>query len=160
VSINLDQPEFIDSSYIEELGRAQRVCSDMQIVVELTERPAGATITQLIDAASAYKLQDLWVCLDDVGTGANQIDLVQAMSPYVMEYKFALQNYHNKRDFATLVSPQLQFWREQAEINNVFFVIEGFETETDLKVAANYHAEIVQGYYYARPHLIQIKSQV
>lgn len=159
VSVNLDQPQFISPAYMDQLGMAQKLCPDMQIVVELTERAGNATVTQLVDAADTYKREGMWVCFDDVGTGANQLDLVNALAPYVMEYKFALQNFHNKRDFVTIVSPLLQFWREQAEINNVFFVIEGFESEADLKVAANYHAEIVQGYYFGRPHLIQINSK-
>ncbi|KRM56294.1 EAL domain-containing protein [Lacticaseibacillus sharpeae] len=158
VSINLDQPQFIDPQYIDQLGVAQRACPDTLIIVELTERPYNVPIAQLVTAAAAYQDLGLWVCLDDVGTGANQVDLVEALAPHVKEYKFALQNFHNKRDFVTVVSPQLQFWREEADINSVFFVIEGFETEADLKVAQNYHAEIVQGYYYGRPHMIQVKN--
>lgn len=158
VSVNLDQPEFINEQYISQLGRVQHVCQNVQVIVELTERDRGVTHKQLTAAAAAYQAQGVWVCLDDVGTGANQLSLVEQMAPYLMEYKFALQNFHNQRDFVTLVSPQLQFWREQAEINNVFFAIEGFENEADLKVAANYHAEIAQGYYYARPHLIDIHN--
>ena len=104
VSINLDQPQFIDPQYINQLGVAQRACPDTLIIVELTERPYNVPIAQLVTAAAAYQDLGLWVCLDDVGTGANQVDLVEALAPHVKEYKFALQNFHNKRDFVTVVT--------------------------------------------------------
>lgn len=157
VSLNLDQPQFIDSKYATELGAAQRDCPDTQIIVELTEHKYGINTGQLRSAASALQQQRLWVCLDDVGTGANDITLAEQMSDVVQEYKFALQNFRGKRDFITSVSPQLQFWWEQARINNTFLAIEGFEAQSDLKVATNYPADIVQGYYFGRPHLTELE---
>lgn len=155
VSINLDPDDFVSPRYVTELGRAQIACPDVQIIVELTEHPGHVSLKQLAAAADSYRKQDLWVCLDDVGTGQNQIDLVTTLAPYVQEYKFALQNFHDQKDFITLVSPQLQFWREQANIADVLFAIEGFENQSDLKIATDYHADLLQGYYFGRPHLLQ-----
>ncbi|KRM10501.1 EAL domain-containing protein [Paucilactobacillus suebicus] len=157
VSLNLDQPQFIDPRYSIELGAAQRICPDTQIIVELTEHEYGISAEQLHNAASLFQEQRLWVCLDDVGTGANSVALAEHMSDVVLEYKFALQNFRGKRDFVTSVSPQLQFWWEQAHVSNTFLVIEGFEEQSDLKVATNYPADIVQGYYFERPHLTKLK---
>lgn len=159
VSLNLDQPEFVRADYLAALPRLQAACPDMQICVELTERPHGVATAALVAAAEVYQAAGLWACIDDVGTGANTIGLVQALAPYVHEYKFALQNFHDKKDFITLVSPLLQFWREQAEISNHFFAIEGFEVKSDLVIAANYHPDIMQGYYFGRPTLLAIGGE-
>lgn len=156
LSLNLDRPEFIREDYVKEMARAQRACPQVQICVELTERPGDVSAKQLIDAASGYASANLWVCIDDVGTGDNELEVVGELAPYVTEYKFALQNFHDQKDFISLVSPLLQFWREQAKINELFFAIEGFETKADLKIAQNYHADILQGYYFGRPSLIKL----
>lgn len=156
VSINLDQPEFVRADYQRECARAQRACPGVQLCVELTERPYGVAVAALAAAAAAYQQAGLWVCIDDVGTGANDPELVHALAPSVTEVKFALQNFHDQKDFITRVSPVLQFWREQASVAGVFFAIEGFETAADLTIAANYQPDIMQGYYFGRPHLIQL----
>lgn len=156
VSINLDQPEFARADYLDALPKLQQQLPNMQLCVELTERPNGVAPAALVAAARAYQQGGLWVCIDDVGTGDNQLSLVHALAPYVREYKFALQNFHDKKDFITLVSPLLQFWREQAELAGVFFAIEGFENKADLKIASNYQPDIMQGYYFGRPQLISV----
>lgn len=156
LSLNLDRPEFIRDDYVKEMGRAQRACPQVQLCVELTERSGNVSAEQLIHAASGYASANLWVCIDDVGTGDNELEVVGELAPYVTEYKFALQNFHDQKDFISLVSPLLQFWREQAKINELFFAIEGFETKADLKIAQNYRADILQGYYFGRPSLIKL----
>ncbi|WP_125710324.1 EAL domain-containing protein [Lacticaseibacillus porcinae] len=156
VSINLDQPEFARADYLKALPQLQAQLPEMQLCVELTERPNGVAISALVAAAKVYQAGGLWVCIDDVGTGDNQPELVQALAPYVQEYKFALQNFHDQKDFITLVSPLLQFWREQAQLAGVFFAIEGFENKADLKIATNYQPDIMQGYYFGRPQLIDV----
>ena len=158
VSINLDREQFIEEAYICELGRVQEEHPQIQVVVELTEHDGKVTNRQLIYAATCYVQSGIWICLDDVGTGDNQISFVQQIDPYVSEYKFALQNFHGKKDYATSVSPYLQFWREQAALHHKFFAIEGFENAVDLKIAQNYHADIKQGYYFGRPHEIAAQS--
>lgn len=97
LSINLDQPEFARADYLETLPQLQAQLPDMQLCVELTERPYGVAQAALVSAARTYQEAGLWVCIDDVGTGDNQLSLVQALSPYVQEYKFALQNFHDKK---------------------------------------------------------------
>lgn len=158
LSLNLDRPEFIRDDYVKEMARAQRACPQVQLCIELTERPGDVSAKQLISAASGYASAGLWVCIDDVGTGDNELDVVSELAPYVTEYKFALQNFHDQKDFISLVSPLLQFWREQAKINELFFAIEGFETKADLKIAQNYRADILQGYYFGRPGLIKLAT--
>jgi EAL domain-containing protein (putative c-di-GMP-specific phosphodiesterase class I) len=158
LSINLDQSEFARADYLEALPQLQAQLPEMQLCVELTERPYGVAKAALVSAARTYQEAGLWVCIDDVGTGDNQLALVQAMAPYVQEYKFALQNFHDKKDFITLVSPLLQFWREQAQLAGVFFAIEGFENKVDLKIAQNYQPDIMQGYYFGRPQLIDVTA--
>jgi FOG: EAL domain len=75
VSINLDREQFIEEAYICELGRVQEAYPQIQVVVELTEHDGKVTNRQLIDAAARYVQSRIWICLDDVGTGDNQISL-------------------------------------------------------------------------------------
>jgi len=139
VSINLDQIQFIRPDFIAGMTQVQKACYPVEVVIELTERPQKVPLSDLIDAARQYQANQLWVCLDDVGTGDNTIRLANALDPYVTEYKFALQNF-----------------RQYAQIHHKFFAIEGFETKAELSIGSHYHADVMQGYYLGRPQLISI----
>lgn len=156
VSINLDQIQFIRPDFIAGMTQVQKACYPVEVVIELTERPQKVPLSDLIDAARQYQANQLWVCLDDVGTGDNTIRLANALDPYVTEYKFALQNFRQYTDFSSIISPLLQFWRQYAQIHHKFFAIEGFETKAELSIGSHYHADVMQGYYLGRPQLISI----
>jgi EAL domain-containing protein (putative c-di-GMP-specific phosphodiesterase class I) len=98
VSFNLDERQFVDPQYRELLPNIQRLFKQ-RIVVELTERLGNGLSAvlpgELLNAARAYANIGISVCLDDVGTGFNQSELVHLLDPYVDEYKYALQNVRN-----------------------------------------------------------------
>jgi EAL domain-containing protein (putative c-di-GMP-specific phosphodiesterase class I) len=154
LSFNLDQSQFVDPAFQPLLADVQ-AHTKIQLYVELTEQPQAAKIADLIQAAAGFQQAGLMVCLDDVGTGANQVALVQALSPYVVEYKFALQNFRPPMDLASL-APRLRFWSELAQQQHKYFAVEGFESAKDLTALNQYYTTILQGYYFGKPQLLPL----
>ena len=151
ISFNLEQQQFIDPAYVEAVALVQSRTS-ITLITELTERAdAGVTLDQLQRGAKRFHDAGLQVCIDDVGTGSNDLQLVTALAPYVNEYKFALQNL---RPFAQLseIAPTLNYWYHIAESQHKKMAIEGIETAPGVaKLESDYPCDILQGYYLAKP---------
>ena len=154
LSFNLDQAQFIDPAFEEALVKlhAKR---PVHLVVELTEQDDHVPLPALSQAATKYAASGLRVCVDDVGTGANNRDLVEALAPYIAEYKFALQNF---RALGTTKEalPWLKFWRDLATKEHKVFALEGIEDQSDLDIVSEYAPDVLQGYYYGKPQLIEV----
>lgn len=160
ISVNLDQEQFVDLNYCRLL-QALQAQTPIRLYVELTERQgngtASTTLQNLVHAAQAYQQAGLAVCLDDVGTGMNQYELVRAMAAYTVEYKYALQNVRGQLP-GDEIHTQIKFWREMALRQQKIFALEGFEYDTDNSLIATFHPDVVQGYYFGQPHILPIAA--
>lgn len=160
VSFNLDQEQFIDPQYTDLLVRVQAQL-DYALVIELTERRVHGTktiaLSDLVTAAKHFTEVGLRVCLDDVGTGENQAALVDALDPYVSEYKYALQNVRGKLPLAEIAA-EVAVWRKRAASAHKRFALEGFEESDDVKLIQAFAPDLVQGYYFGRPHTLPIAA--
>lgn len=160
VSFNLDQEQFVDDSYCQVLSAIEQQ-TEVSISVELTERLGNGdqviNMAKLKQAARAYYEAGIPVILDDVGTGKNQTDVVNALDPYVTEYKFALQNVRDAESM-TEIKAQVDFWRTLAKKHDKHFTIEGFEGPEDTRLIQLYKPNAVQGYYFGRPHVMPIAA--
>ncbi|WP_461215439.1 EAL domain-containing protein [Lacticaseibacillus sp. GG6-2] len=160
VSFNLDQEQFIDPAYVALLVALQDKLT-YDLVIELTERRGTGNVPvdaqMLIAAAKRFEEVGLVVCLDDVGTGANTKALVSALDPYVAEYKFALQNVRGKLSVAEIVTA-ITYWRIRAQQQHKRFALEGFEESTDIQLIRRFSPNLVQGYYFGRPHVLPIAA--
>lgn len=160
ISFNLDQEQFVEPAYCRLTAELAKKLP-YQLVVELTERRGHGShpvaIADLEVAAKRFKQAGLTVCLDDVGTGENQQELVASLGPYVNEYKYALQNVRNKLSEAQ-IEAEIAMWHQAAVANHKFFALEGFEEAADIKLIEQFHPDIVQGYYYGKPHALPIQT--
>lgn len=160
ISFNLDQCQFVDPAYCTLLAT---ICDQTQakICVELTERLGNGatqvTVTQLKQAAQAYCKANIAVCIDDVSTGSNQLELVNQLNPYAVEYKFALQNVRGTQS-CDQIQAAVAFWRTLAQEHHKLFGLEGFEHHEDVSLIRDFHPNIVQGYYFGRPHIMPIEA--
>ncbi|WP_125708290.1 EAL domain-containing protein [Lacticaseibacillus porcinae] len=158
VSFNLDQAQFIDTKYIDLLVAVQAQL-DYALVIELTERrghgSATIALSDLVAAAQRFQEAGLRVCLDDVGTGENQLPLVEALDPFVSEYKFALQNVRDQMSIAEIAA-EVAVWRKRADRLHKRFALEGFEDPEDVRLIQAFSPDLVQGFYFGRPHTLPI----
>lgn len=158
VSLNLDQAQFIQSEYCRLFAALNRKVP-FQLAVELTERighgRVRVAVDELVKAATAFKAAGVSVCLDDVGTGENQSELVSKLDPFVDEYKYALQNVRGKVA-DTVIRAELASWQRRASAQHKLFALEGFETPEDIALIETYRPDLVQGYYYGKPSALPI----
>lgn len=151
VSFNLEQRQFIDPEYVDAVALAQSR-TPIKLITELTERPdAQVTLAQLQRGAKRFHDAGLEVCIDDVGTGSNDLTLVEALSPYVDEYKFALQNLR-PFDHISDIASKLNYWYNIAVTHHKALAIEGIETGPGVaELEHDYPCDILQGYFLAKP---------
>lgn len=160
IAFNLNQHQFVDPAYLTLLDQLQQT-TQIQIEIELTEKKGtGAqslTIGQLVAQAKKYQEVGISVCLDDVGTGENTATLVSCLTPYVIEYKFALQNVRGRKSLVQ-IKREIQFWRQLAASQGKLFALEGLEAPHDMSMIETYHPDLVQGYYFGKPEPMPVNS--
>lgn len=155
VAFNLDPDQFVDPAYQTYLPKVQEQIAPIQLCVELTEHPCAPKVpnVQLVKAAQGFKNNHLSVVLDDVGTGNNTPPFAELLDSTLTEYKFAIQNFRNKREPDEIVK-KLAYWHKMADDEDKRFIIEGFENKNELKLLNDYPADLIQGYYLDRPGLM------
>lgn len=158
VAFNLDQSQFVQPEYLQLLQDVKRTLP-FKLGIELTERHGDDTkavaLADLITSAKAYQGAGLLVCLDDVGTGENVGDLVEALDPYVSEYKYAIQNVRKTQPQAQIAA-EVTHWRKRARQLGKVFTLEGLELSDDLTLIRDFCPDFVQGYYFGTPHFMAI----
>jgi len=150
IMINLDHDQFVDHAMLDALIAIHKQMPDYTLIVELTERDNAKTIMNVELLTSAMYLTDkgLLLCLDDVGSGVNSFDTLKPLLPYVVELKFALQNFEPE---ISVAYNKLAFWNQLANYLDKKFVLEGIETGEDLVIAQQLDIEYGQGFYFDRP---------
>lgn len=116
-------------------------------VVELTEQ-AELRDNELDELKQRYKRLGVGIAVDDYGTGySNVSNLLRYMPDYVKIDRSLLTEIQNS-------SQKQHFVREVVEFchaNNVMALAEGVETTEELRTVISLGADLIQGYYVARP---------
>lgn len=160
VSINLDQDQFIDPDFVQMFAQLAAQFPERIIVVELTEHECGGALAALRQAARQYVQHHVYVCLDDVGSGANGSTMASVLNEFVTEYKFALQNFSERDGSVADLLPQLATWAQRAKQDKKEFVVEGIETTRNLKIVEQFTPNLIQGYLFAKPVLIPVAGDI
>lgn len=151
VSFNLERVHFVDPEFLAMVQDVQKD-TPVTLTVELTERydPNIDNLT-IVKAAKAFYDAGIEVVIDDVGSGNNLPGLVEALTPYVVAYKFGIQNL---RPYATEADlrDRLTFWADQAKRKDKRFEVAGIESLDDIDhVQALPVSDDIQGYYFGQP---------
>ncbi|MDE5966078.1 MAG: GGDEF domain-containing protein, partial [Lachnospiraceae bacterium] len=117
------------------------------VVVELTEQ-AELDDKELASLKGLYKRLEIETAVDDYGTGySNVTNLLRYMPNYVKIDRMLLAGIH--------LSPQKQHFVKEiiefAHDNQIKALAEGVETAEELKMVIALGADLIQGYYTARP---------
>lgn len=157
VSVNLNRNQMMNPFIIDALIKSQDQLRPMKLNIELTEEEDGSKISnaELFPILGKFLERGMELCLDDVGTGENQLNEIEAFLPYVTELKFALQNFE-----APFSDPAIQAkvtqWHELAQKYKLRFILEGIEDADDDAIADQLKIDLRQGYFYGKPHLVKL----
>ncbi|WP_268912472.1 EAL domain-containing protein [Lentilactobacillus sp. SPB1-3] len=159
VSLNLNRTQMMDPAINRAVSEAQDILRPMRVNIELTEEPSdkGITVADMEPHFKVFEERGMELCIDDVGTGENQLDRIAELIPYSSEVKFALQNF-DKPFSDPQIQEKVKFWHQIAIDNKLRFILEGIENKEDDEIATSLEIDLRQGYYYGAPHLLRIES--
>ena len=128
---------------IDEMGIQRH-----QIVFEIIESERLPELAHLRRIVDYYRDQGFGVALDDLGAGFSSLSALAALRPdYVKIDRSLIQNVHKDAYRAVIARKLLEIAQELG----IRSVAEGIETEEEYAWAKEHGADLVQGYYFARP---------
>lgn len=123
-----------------------KALSDM-VVIELTEHHELDDIT-LSNMKDEYDAAGVQVAIDDYGTGySNIVNLLRYMPDYVKIDRMLTAGIEDNPQKQHFVSEIVQFAHE----NRFKILSEGVETSAEMETCIKLGADLIQGYYTARP---------
>ena len=118
-----------------------------EIVVELTEE-AELSDTDLSRLQNFYSQYNISFAVDDYGTGySNVSNLLRYMPDYVKIDRSLLSGIQDQPKKQHFVSEIIDFCHD----NNIMALAEGVETSEELRTVIHLGADLIQGFYTARP---------
>lgn len=142
--------EYNDFAQIEEMLTK----FSSKVVVELTEQ-AELADEELDSLKQQYKRLGIGLAVDDYGTGySNVSNLLRYLPDYVKIDRVLLTDIQNSSQKQHFVREAIDF----CHANNIKALAEGVETAEELQTVIRLGADLIQGYYVARPTAEVIQS--
>lgn len=121
-----------------------------KVVVELTEQEE-LDDEHLISIKKTFERLHIETALDDYGSGYSNINnLLRYMPKYVKIDRMLMTEIHNNPQKQHFVKDIIEF----AHDNDIMALAEGIETPQELKEVIRLGADLIQGYYTARPSAV------
>lgn len=121
-----------------------------RVVIELKET-ANVVDAVLTDAVSNYRSLGYRIAVDDFGAAHSSLERVLKLQPDIVKLDSALIQTTEHSRSATTSFNQLV---ERFQSAGIQVAVEGIETARQLEVARKSGADLLQGYYSARPEFI------
>ena len=144
---NLEYSDFVK---IEDMLKAQKG----RAVVELTEQ-AELGDSEIEDLKAQYRRLGIGLAVDDYGTGYSNVgNLLRYMPDIVKIDRSLLSGIQNNAQKQHFVREIIDF----CHANNIQALAEGVETSEELRTVIYLGADLIQGYYVARPNAEILQS--
>lgn len=119
-----------------------------RIVLEVTETAVMHDMERATDALRLLKLQGVQIALDDFGTGFSSLSYVHRMPLDRLKIDRSFINeIDTDNDTRNIVRTIIDLCNNL----NLYCIVEGVETESQLKVLEQVGGQYVQGYYFSQP---------
>lgn len=132
------------SRTVERVGLNPR-----QIVVEIIESRTG-NVRALREFIDTYRRHGFLIALDDVGAGHSNLDRIAQLKPDLLKIDRGLvshlHEYHSREVFRALT--------DLAHATGALVVAEGMESEEQALMSLELGADLLQGYYLAKPQAV------
>ncbi|MCR5339182.1 MAG: EAL domain-containing protein [Lachnospiraceae bacterium] len=136
----------VSADHHEKLADRLSERSD-KVVVELTEE-AELSDEQLSGLQDFFRKLNIEIAVDDFGTGYSNIsNLLRYMPDYVKIDRSLLSDIHNRPQKQHFVREIIEFCHN----NHIKALAEGVETTEELRTVILMGADLIQGYYTAKP---------
>ncbi|MBR4472437.1 MAG: EAL domain-containing protein [Oscillospiraceae bacterium] len=144
----LEKPDFVDM--------VLRILKEMEyppehLCLEVTERCRMLDMDLLKNVLSSLKSRGVLIALDDFGTGFSSIGILKEIPFDIIKIDRSFVKMIEENDL------DRQLIRNIADLASIFSAkvcVEGIETAGMRDILMRYHVESFQGYYYAKPLLL------
>lgn len=124
-----------------------------RVIIEITEHSTVADYDRLCACLHGLQARGVMVAIDDAGAGFASLRHILHVSPDIIKLDISLtRGIDSDLRRQTLVSAIQTF----ASGTNATIVVEGVETERELKALAGLGVEYGQGYYLGRPASLEV----
>jgi EAL domain-containing protein (putative c-di-GMP-specific phosphodiesterase class I) len=138
-------PALCMASTLEELAKTSLTARD--IVFEVVESDHVRDVKQLRKICDYYRKQDFGFALDDVGTGANSLQMVCDLKPDYIKLDKSLVSGISDPMYKTAVHKLAEF----ADQFGLQVVAEGVETVETAQTLQTMGIHLMQGYHFGKP---------
>lgn len=147
ISINISSKEICNTSLLNwliEISQGYKKYVNM-IEIEITEKYEVKNTELMRERISLLRDLGFKVSLDDLGSGFNQIDIIQQYEVDLIKVdKSMVRNFKDRNE-------ELRYISNIAKRRNIKLLVEGIESEIDLQRFLNLGFEFGQGYYFYKP---------
>lgn len=150
MAINFSMQSLEDLSLPEQLSGFCNDCrlKPSDIIIEVTESALSSHPRYALEVLSRMRLKGFTLSIDDFGTGYSSMEKLQKLPFTEMKLDRSYVASASQDDVAkTLLTSSLDL----AKKLHMSTVAEGVETQTDLDLVCDLGADLVQGFFFARP---------
>lgn len=145
----LEKPDFVDM--------VLRILADLEyppehLCLEVTERCRLLDMDLLKNIVASLKAKGILIALDDFGTGFSSIGILKEIPINIIKIDRTFVRMIEENDTDRRI---VQTIADLAAIFHAKVCVEGIETAGMRDILKSYHVESFQGYYYAKPLLIE-----
>ena len=145
----LEKPDFVDMVFV--------VLNDMRfppehICFEVTERCRLLDIELLKNVIASLKSRGILIALDDFGTGFSSVGIVRELPFDIIKID---RGFVKKIEENEVDRELVKYISGLASLFGAKVCVEGIETEGMRDILQEFHVESFQGYYYAKPLMIE-----
>ena len=150
ISINLSYIQLLKSALVEDFHtilEKHSLTAD-SIILELTESGYLETSQNVINMWRSFREIGVCIAMDDFGTGYSNLKNIGRLSPNTVKIdrSFTIQALQNDYEHKLL-----EHIVDMIHSLNLKVVVEGIETEEELKEISKMKPDYIQGYYYSKP---------
>jgi EAL domain-containing protein (putative c-di-GMP-specific phosphodiesterase class I) len=119
------------------------------VILEITEDEFEGSIENLIQMVSVFRDYGLKIAIDDLGVGFSNLERIGYLHPDIIKIDIKIMRESlNMNSFKQVLSAV----SEMSQKLGSHLLFEGIETEDELNLALSMGANLLQGYYFAKPH--------
>ena len=144
----LEKPDFADMvlRILDELGYPPE-----HLCLEVTERCRLLDVELLKNVLSNLKSRGVLIALDDFGTGFSSVGIVKELPLDIIKID---RSFVQKIEEDDIERELIKYFSGLASIFGAKVCVEGIETEGMKEILQNFRVESFQGYYYAKPLML------
>lgn len=128
---------------IEKYGINKR-----DVVIEITEDEFEGSIDKLIQMVAVFREYGLTIAIDDLGVGFSNLERIGYLHPDIIKVDINIMRESLNRNAFHHVLTAVS---EMSQKLGSHLLFEGIETEEELQLALSMGANLLQGYYFAKP---------